>query len=181
MSRVSIRPGVRVLSVLRHLNYKPLFALAEFVDNSLQSFLDNREALQEVDGTAQCRVQIRLEGDPPRLTIRDNAVSFRGQNSTLRASLRFDAPFTRLLERNNYRQSLISYAANRRDLIQFEDQTSQSLRNTLRQMELSRKNIEIQRNALRLAVVRVDLVLASLREPPPAVTPGQPAPALVAS
>ena len=35
---VSIRPGVRVLSVLRHLNYKPWFALAEFVDNALQSY-----------------------------------------------------------------------------------------------------------------------------------------------
>ena len=30
MQRVSIRPGVSVLAVLRHLNYKPWFALAEF-------------------------------------------------------------------------------------------------------------------------------------------------------
>lgn len=62
-----------MLSVLRHLNYKPWFAIAEFVDNSLQSFLANREALHRVDGTAQCRVHVRLEGDPPRLTVRDNA------------------------------------------------------------------------------------------------------------
>jgi len=60
MSRVSIRPGVRVLSVLRDLNYKPWIALAAFVDNSLQSFLDNREALHRVGGTAQCRVLFRL-------------------------------------------------------------------------------------------------------------------------
>lgn len=42
---VSIRPGVSVLSVLRHLNYKPWFALAEFVDNAVQSYADNSERL----------------------------------------------------------------------------------------------------------------------------------------
>ncbi len=71
---VSIRPGVRVLSVLRHLNYKPWFALAEFVDNSLQSFLQNRTRLEAVHGGAsKCTVSITLEQDPARITIRDNA------------------------------------------------------------------------------------------------------------
>lgn len=73
-SQVSIRPGVRVLSVLRHLNYKPWFALAEFVDNSLQSFLENRQRLQRLYGAeVKCKVGIKLESDPSRLTIRDNA------------------------------------------------------------------------------------------------------------
>jgi len=71
---VSIRPGVRVLSVLRHLNYKPWFALAEFVDNSLQSFLQDQTRLDALQGIgSKCRVSIKLEQDPPRITIRDNA------------------------------------------------------------------------------------------------------------
>lgn len=75
ISTVSIRPGVSVLSLLRHLNYKPWFALAEFVDNSLQSFLDNRTALAALHGDdVRCRVDIQLDQDEPaRLTIRDNA------------------------------------------------------------------------------------------------------------
>jgi hypothetical protein len=73
-ANVSIRPGVRVLSVLRHLNYKPWFALAEFVDNSLQSFLAHRSRLQALPGpSVKCVVSIKLESDPSRLTIRDNA------------------------------------------------------------------------------------------------------------
>ena len=69
---VSIRPGVSVLSVLRHLNYKPWYALAEFVDNALQSFLANRARLG--GDSARLRVEIVLEADAPaRLTIRDNA------------------------------------------------------------------------------------------------------------
>lgn len=72
---VNIRPGVSVLSVLRHLNYKPWFALAEFVDNSLQSFLANRDALRALHGNdVKCSVSIRLETDElSRLTVRDNA------------------------------------------------------------------------------------------------------------
>ena len=74
-TRINIRPEVSILSVLRHLNYKPWFALAEFVDNSIQSFLTNRQALQAIDGdAAQLRVDIVLESDAPgRIVVRDNA------------------------------------------------------------------------------------------------------------
>jgi hypothetical protein len=77
--KVNIRPGVSVLSVLRHLNYKPWFALAEFVDNALQSYLQNREQLRATDREGlNCRVAIKLESEPPsRLTIRDNAAGIR--------------------------------------------------------------------------------------------------------
>ena len=70
--RVNIRPGVSILSVLRHLNYKPWYALAEFVDNSLQSFNANQSALG--GDTAQLKVEILLEADAPgRIVVRDNA------------------------------------------------------------------------------------------------------------
>ena len=71
-NRINIRPEVSILSVLRHLNYKPWFALAEFVDNSLQSFLANRAAL---GGTsAHLKVEIELDPEQPgRITVRDNA------------------------------------------------------------------------------------------------------------
>jgi hypothetical protein len=70
--RVSIRPGISILSVLRHLNYRPWYALAEFVDNSLQSFLDYREELQAV-GTDVLTVDIERDEDDGRLIVRDNA------------------------------------------------------------------------------------------------------------
>lgn len=71
--RINIRPGVSVLSVLQHLNYAPWYALAEYVDNALQSFLSERERLAKV-GTDVLQVNIDLDtSDQPRLTIRDNA------------------------------------------------------------------------------------------------------------
>lgn len=73
--RVSIRPGPAVLSVLRHLNYKPWFALAEFVDNAVQSYNANRDALHALHGPKwRLRVSIRVDNaSPARIFIRDNA------------------------------------------------------------------------------------------------------------
>jgi hypothetical protein len=73
--RVNIRPGVGILSVLRHLNYKPWFAMAEFVDNSLQSYLQNRDELQRLHGDAfRLKVEVEIDrADEMRIKVRDNA------------------------------------------------------------------------------------------------------------
>jgi hypothetical protein len=75
LESINIRPGVTILSVLRHLNYKPWFALAEFVDNSIQSFLSHRDRLNALEGRGhQLRVDIEYDdAGEARLLIRDNA------------------------------------------------------------------------------------------------------------
>lgn len=70
--QVSIRPGVSILSVLRHLNYRPWYAIAEFVDNSLQSFLHYQTELAAA-GAEAVAVTIERDEDGGRLVIRDNA------------------------------------------------------------------------------------------------------------
>lgn len=81
--KVNIRPGVSVLSVLQHLNYRSWYALAEFVDNSVQSFLAHR---QELGGDhARLAVTISLDpSEPQRMTIRDNAAGI-GEGDYARA------------------------------------------------------------------------------------------------
>ena len=75
LDTVNIRPGVSVLSVLRHLNYKPWFALAEFVDNAVQSFDECRDALRTQHGNDfKVEVRINIESTKPgRISIKDNA------------------------------------------------------------------------------------------------------------
>lgn len=74
ISRINIRPGVSILSVLPHLNYKPWYALAEFVDNALQSYITNRNALRELEGSRfPLSVDIDIDPAAQRITIRDNA------------------------------------------------------------------------------------------------------------
>lgn len=73
--QINIRPEVTILSVLQHLNYRPWFALAEFVDNSLQSFLSHEAALSQSDGELSgLRIGIDIDTDGPgKIVIRDNA------------------------------------------------------------------------------------------------------------
>lgn len=72
---VEIRPEVTMLSVLRHLNYKAWFAIAEFIDNSLQSYLSNRQALEQLHGPGfQLHVDVQIDtSGPGKITITDNA------------------------------------------------------------------------------------------------------------
>jgi hypothetical protein len=79
VSTVNIRPGVSILTVLPHLNYKPWFALAEFVDNSLQSYLTSRAALEQTEGkTFVLQVDINLDPNRGAISIRDNAAGIAG-------------------------------------------------------------------------------------------------------
>lgn len=75
VKKVDIRPGVSVLAVLRHLNYRPWFALGEFVDNAVESFAKHCQALEKADGKGmKLRVDIDIStASPTRISIRDNA------------------------------------------------------------------------------------------------------------
>ena len=72
---VNIQPDVGVLSVLPHLNYRPWYALAEFVDNSLESYLGHRAEVNNTDGNnARLRVEVAIDSsDGGSISVRDNA------------------------------------------------------------------------------------------------------------
>jgi hypothetical protein len=72
---IEIRPEVTMLSVLRHLNYKAWFAIAEFIDNALQSYLANREALEAIHGPEfGLEVDVRTDTNGSGLiVVTDNA------------------------------------------------------------------------------------------------------------
>ncbi len=107
-------------------------------------------------------------------TVGNNPVAFNGQNGSMRVGLRFDAPFTRRVERNNYRSVLIQYQIQRRDLYQYQDGVNFSLRSLLRTLNQLEVNLEIQRRAMVIAIRRVDKTREDLNEPPPPTLPGEP-------
>jgi len=98
--------------------------------------------------------------------VGDNPFNFNHTTGRLRVGLEFDAPLTRLAERNVYRQSLIEYQQARRSYYQFRDRVYQSLRNTLRQIRLNEINFELRRAAVQVAISQVDLTQLRLSEPP---------------
>lgn len=84
----------------------------------------------------------------------------------------FDAPITRLAERNAYRRILINYQRARRNFYNFEDQIKQNLRQTLRVIDQSKVLFELNRRSIGVAVEQVELARFDLIEPN---RPGQPA------
>ena len=72
---IDIRPEVSVLGVFRHLNYRPWFAAAEFVDNAIQSFQDHQDELAHVEGAEyKLRVRVKIDtSDEGFIQVSDNA------------------------------------------------------------------------------------------------------------
>ena len=99
-------------------------------------------------------------------TVGDNPVRFRNTTGRLRVGLEFDAPLTRLAERNTYRISLIEYQQARRRFMVTEDSISAGLRQTLRTIELNQLNLEIRRASVLIAIAQVEQAQLRLREPP---------------
>ncbi|MEC8570909.1 MAG: hypothetical protein VXY82_07570, partial [Planctomycetota bacterium] len=96
----------------------------------------------------------------------DLSVEAGGTGESVRTSISFDAPITRLRERNEYRQALIQYSRARRSYYAFEDRINLQLRNTIRTIAQIKYNFEISRRGVKLAVMRVDQTDSELSRPP---------------
>ncbi len=72
VTALNIQPQAGVLGVFSRLNYKPWYAIAEFVDNSTQSFYNNEKELLD-HGIDTVTVKIQYDFEKNILTITDNA------------------------------------------------------------------------------------------------------------
>lgn len=87
----------------------------------------------------------------------NNPLDLRTSTGRMRVGLRWDAPITRLQERNTYRQSLIEYEQARRNYYQFEDGIWQLVRGQLRQVLANQINFELGRQSVRIAAQQLEL------------------------
>ena len=148
-------------------------ALANRLDlmNVRASLVDSWRLIAFNANALQSRVDVVMDGNLS--TARNNPLSFNARTGTVRAGLEFDAPFTRLLERNNYRQALIDYQQDRRSFIQSLDSIHRDMRQLLRRLKELQVNLEIQRRAAAISIRRVDLTQEELNKPVPPPEPGQ--------
>tara|TARA_X000000950_G_scaffold37918_1_gene40479 strand:- start:4552 stop:6135 length:1584 start_codon:yes stop_codon:yes gene_type:complete len=71
---VPVHPGMKILNVIKHLNYKPWYALGEYIDNSLQSYFYNEKKLKKMNGNGyKLIVDISLIPSHNMIRITDNA------------------------------------------------------------------------------------------------------------
>lgn len=132
--------------------------------NARANLVDAWRKIEFEGNTLQSGMNVFINGDLG--TRGDNPAEFTTDRGRLRMGFEFDSPITRLVERNRYRETLIDYQRARRSYMLFEDQISQSLRNTLRIVDLSQINFEIRRAAVLVAVSQVTQSRMRLVEPP---------------
>ena len=114
----------------------------------------------------------RLKGDL-KLTLSGDAgsidrqgVHFGADSSRLQANVEWTSPLTRHREMMDYRASQIAYQAARRDYYTYVDSVQADLRNIVRMVEMCQINFEINRNAVLVGTIRVDVMQLRMEQPP---------------
>jgi Histidine kinase-, DNA gyrase B-, and HSP90-like ATPase len=73
---LNIRPQVGMYAAFARLNYKPWFALAEFIDNSIQSFLTNQARLTEAGHTGPLVIDVNIDDNEISITDRAGGIAW---------------------------------------------------------------------------------------------------------
>lgn len=123
--------------------------------NARASLVDSWRLIEFNADALESGLQVRFDG-----AVRgdgENPFSFRGDTSSMTARLEWDAPITRLQERNSYRQSLIDYERAKRSYYQYEDSIWQLVRGQIRQLEVNRLTFEYGRQSVRIAASQIEL------------------------
>lgn len=139
--------------------------------NAKASLVDTWRLIEFNANALKSNLSVNVTGDVG--TKGNNPLNFDDANGTLRAGVQFDAPLTRLIERNQYRQSLIDYQQARRSLMAQRDEIHRGLRARLRQIHLDQFNLELRRLAVDVAITQTDIARLKLAEPEKPVGDGK--------
>ncbi len=158
------------------LTYEPAIEIARANRfdwmNNRAALVDNWRLIEFIANRLESNVDVFVNGNVG--IGGDNLQGrFGADNSSLNVGVRFDAPFNRLVERNNFRQKLLEYQQSRRLTIQFEDGVYRNLRSLLRDLDQLRGNLEIQRRSVAIAIRRVDQTRENFSKPTPPGLPGE--------
>ncbi len=73
---LNIRPQVGMYAAFARLNYKPWFALAEFIDNAIQSFLSNQAQLIDAGHTGPLVIDVNIDDNEIAITDRAGGIGW---------------------------------------------------------------------------------------------------------
>ena len=106
-NKINIRPTTGVYATYKNLRYEPWTAIAEFVDNSTQSYFDNESELKNLENFEKLVVEVTYEqipGGNDVLTIRDNAYGMEIED--FERAIKIDKPPMNTLGRNEFGMGL---------------------------------------------------------------------------
>ena len=98
-------------------------------------------------------------------TVDRRGVHFGRNNSEIRVGLNWTSPLNRYNQMMNYRENQIAYQNAKRNYYLYVDSVHADLRNIVRNLQMSRINFEINRNAVLIGTVRVDVMQLRMEQP----------------
>ncbi|EMB14299.1 hypothetical protein [Rhodopirellula europaea] len=122
--------------------------------NARAALVDTYRRIEFFADDLESDLDLVVSGGVSRAAVTDLP---NNDNTSLRVGLRWDAPITRLQERNTYRQALIEYEQAKRSYYNFEDSVWQGLRSSIRQLQANRINFELGRQSVRIAANQLEL------------------------
>lgn len=140
-------PSDLAIEIARRYRHDWMNARAALVD-SWRLIYFNADALQST-------LDVVFSGDIRNTG--DNPFHLTRRQGQLKVGLQWDGPWTRLRERNTYRQALIEYQQARRNFYAFEDALAGNLRDTIRTIDLNQLNFEERRLAVLSAIEQIVL------------------------
>ncbi len=123
--------------------------------NARAALVDTWRAITVTANDLEGSLDLVFSGDVQN--VGDNPLDLRSSTGRLRVGLQWDAPITRLLERNAYRTSLIRYEQAKRNYYGLEDSIWQLLRAEIRQLQANRLTFELGRQSVRIAASQIEL------------------------
>lgn len=108
IKELNIQPQAGVIGVFSRLNYKPWYAIAEFVDNSTQSFYSHQNELAE-HGITEVEIIIDYDSEKDILTITDTA--FGMEFDDFSRAVKIDSPPENKNGRNEFGMGLKTAAS----------------------------------------------------------------------
>ena len=108
IQELNIQPQAGVIGVFSRLNYKPWYAIAEFVDNSTQSFYSHQKELSS-SGIEEVEVSINYDANRDILTIVDSA--FGMEIEDFARAVKIDSPPENKTGRNEFGMGLKTAAS----------------------------------------------------------------------
>ena len=108
IQELNIQPQAGVIGVFSRLNYKPWYAIAEFVDNSTQSFYSHQRELADT-GINEVEVSINYNSEDDILTIEDSAFGMEFEDFS--RAVKIDSPPENKNGRNEFGMGLKTAAS----------------------------------------------------------------------
>ena len=132
--------------------------------NARADLVNNWRDIEIAANQLQSVLNFRVNGELG--TRANNPVAFDSRNGKINVGIEWDAPLTRLMERNAYRTAQINYQRSRRNYYNFVDNVNRTLRDSLRNIDNVQFDFEVQRRSVLVAISRAHLAQLAMEKPP---------------